>query len=196
MGPTGSVCHIDCQLECDAEPCPQVRARYPQWLRWEYCTHTCSCPDCQCERWVHHDGIHAAPVRQVEDSEDEAACQPTQQLHESQANTAQDFVREEFVINGAVYQPIQHGSVLDEEVAIKPVHTASQPIQQEKVAIPCGSQECWWITEKDEPDIAIESLLQHFQQHHPQPDKAAMDISTKEGSISPAKYTVPVRQAE
>ena len=67
--PTEGVCHIDCQLECDTEPCPEVRARYPLWSRWEYCTHKCSCPDCQCERWVHHDGIHAAPVRQVEDSD-------------------------------------------------------------------------------------------------------------------------------
>ena len=67
--PTERACHIDCQVECDAEPCPEVRARYPLWSRWEYCTHKCSCTDCQCERWVHYDGIHAAPVRQVEDSE-------------------------------------------------------------------------------------------------------------------------------
>ena len=68
---TERVCHIACQVECDAEPCPKVREQYPLWLRWEYCTHKCFCPDCQCERWVHKDGIHAAPVRQVEDSEDD-----------------------------------------------------------------------------------------------------------------------------
>ena len=75
------VCHMACQVECDAEPCPKVRQQYPLWLRWEYCTHKCYCPDCQCQRWDHYDGIHVAPVRQVEDSEDEAACQPTLQIH-------------------------------------------------------------------------------------------------------------------
>merc|ERR1712082_69779 len=135
MGPTGSVCHIDCQLECDAEPCPQVRARYPQWLRWEYCTHTCSCPDCQCEHWVHHDGIHAAPVHQVEDSEDEAACQPTLQIH----------------------GPAPVRQVEDSEV-----EAACQPTQpSQKVAIPCLAQGCWYITEKDEPAIAFEFFKQH-----------------------------------
>ena len=68
---TERVCHIACQVECDAEPCPKVREQYPLWWRWEYCTHKCFCPDCQCERWVHKDGIHAAPVRQVEDSEED-----------------------------------------------------------------------------------------------------------------------------
>ena len=71
----------------------------------------------------------------------------TRRLRQSQTNTAQDFVREEFVINGAVYQPIQHGSVVDEElmpgstsnkmlrssaVATKKVDTA-QPAQGEEV---------------------------------------------------------------
>ena len=80
--PTERACHINCQVECDAEPCPEVRSQYPLWSRWEYCTHKCSCPDCQCERWVHYDGTHAAPVRQVEDSEEEASCQPSQQIHD------------------------------------------------------------------------------------------------------------------
>merc|ERR1711888_539896 len=71
--------------------------------------------------------------------------------------------------------------VVIEEVAIKPVHTASQPVQQEKVAIPCPSQGCWYSTEKDEPAIAFEFFEQHLQQHHPQLAKAAMDISTKAG---------------
>ena len=44
------VCHMACQVECDAEPCPKVRQQYPLWLRWEYCTHKCYCPDCQCQR--------------------------------------------------------------------------------------------------------------------------------------------------
>ena len=130
---TERACHIACQVECDAEPCPKVREQYPLWLRWEYCTHKCSCPDCQCERWDHYDGIHVAPVRQVEDREDEAACQPTQQVLESapvrqvkDSEDAAQLIQQEVVTEQADNaQPAQQEEVdiTEDEAACQPTKT-------------------------------------------------------------------------
>merc|ERR1711891_61151 len=87
--------------------------------------------------------IHGlTPVRQVEDSENEAACQPIQQVHgPAPVRHVEDSEDE------AVHQPIQHGSVVEEKVATQQV--------------PCTQQ----------PEIAIQLLPQHRQTHYPHQEK-------------------------
>ena len=131
------------------------------------------CPDCQwttllttrenarSELIFHYFQFHGlAPVRQVEDSEDEAACQPTQQVHDpapvrqvkDSEDAAQPIQKEVVTEQADTTQPAQHvpasqqgdkhEGVVIKEVVIKQVNTAqptqqvnAQPVHQEKVGI-------------------------------------------------------------